>query len=173
MKLTGDITMQTLPEFKTILYATDLGKNTRPVFRSALSLAQKYNAKILMLHVVEPMTSAMQAVVDTYLPAGEAEKVYQDGMRSVLDEMKNRLEDFCKDELDSPRIVDGLVKEIIVVSGRTSEEILKTAEKHKADIIVMGKSSRSVFGSEVSGSSSRRVSRHANIPVLMVPNFPE
>ena len=84
--------MQTLPEIKTILYTTDLGDNTRPVFLTALSLARQYDARIIMLHVVEPMTSAMQAVVDTYLPAGEAKKVYQDGMKSVLSEMKNRLE---------------------------------------------------------------------------------
>ncbi len=162
--------MKTLPEFKTILYTTDLGDNTRPVFRTALSLARKFDARVIMLHVVEPMTSAMQAVVDTYLPAGEAEKVYQDGMKSVLDEMKNRLESFCGDELESPQELARLVKDILVVSGRTSEEILKIAKKYKADIIVMGKSTRSVFGSDVSGSSTRRVSRHSTIPVLMVPN---
>ena len=165
----GEI-MKTLPEFKTILYTTDLGENTRPVFRTALSLAKAYEAQIIMLHVVEPMTSAMQAVVDTYLPAGEAKKVYQDGMKSVLNEMKSRLQKFCDEEFESPEALQGLVKDIIVVSGRTSEEILKTAQKQQADIIVMGKSTRSVFGSDVSGSSTRRVSRHSTIPVLMVPN---
>jgi nucleotide-binding universal stress UspA family protein len=161
------------PTIKTILYATDLGKNTRPVFRLALSLAQKYEANIVMLHVVEPMSSAMQAVVDTYLPAGEAEKVYQDEMKSVLTEMQKRLKNFCEEELHSPHVASGRVKEIVVVSGRTSEEILKTAEKHQADLIVMGKSSRSLFGSEVAGSSARRVMRHSIIPVLIVPNFPQ
>lgn len=162
--------MNSLPQIKTILYTTDLGKNTRPVFRTALSLAKAYEAKVIMLHVVEPMTSAMQAVVDTYLPEGEAKKVYQDGMKSVLGEMRTRLEKFCAEGFESPELLQGLVKEILVVSGRTSEEILKTAQKHQADIIVMGKSTRSVFGSDVSGSSTRRVSRHASIPVLMVPN---
>ncbi len=163
--------MPTLPEFKRILYATDLGKNTRPVFRSALSIAQKFDADIIMLHVVEHMSSAMQAVVDTYLPEGEAEKVYQDGMKSVLSEMKKRLEDFCREELDSPNIASGRVKEILVVSGRISEEIIKAADKHKADIIVMGKSSRSILGNDVTGSSTRRVTRHSKLPVLIVPNI--
>lgn len=162
--------MSALPEFKTILYATDLGKNTRPVFTSALSLATKYEASIIMLHVVEPMSSAMQAVVDTYLPEGEAEKVYKDGMKSVLSEMKTRLQKFSEEELDSPSTAAGLVKEILVVSGRVSEEIIKAAVKHQADIIVMGKSSRSVLGSEVAGSSTRRVTRHTKIPVFIVPN---
>lgn len=164
--------MPNLPEFKTILYATDLGKNTRPVFRYALSIAQKFEADIIMLHVVEHMTSAMQAVVDTYLPEGEAEKIYKDGMKSVLSEMKKRLEVFCEDELDSPDIASGRVREILVVSGRMSEEIIKAADKHHADVIVMGKSSRSILGSEVAGSTTRRVTRLSKLPVLIVPNIP-
>jgi hypothetical protein len=32
--------VSTLPEIKTILYATDLGRYMRPVFRHAISLAQ-------------------------------------------------------------------------------------------------------------------------------------
>jgi len=163
--------MQTLPEFKTILYASDLGKHTRPVFRTALSIARKYGANIIMLHIVEPMSPAMQAVVDTYLPDGEAEKVYQDGMKAVLTKMKQRLESFCKEELGSPSIQSGRVKEILVVSGNTSEEIIRVAEKHLVDLIIIGKSSSSILGSNVAGSTARRVSRLSSIPVLIVPNY--
>ncbi len=163
--------MPALPAYKTILYATDLGKNTRPVFRTALSLARKYEADIIMLHIVEPMSSAMHAIVDTYLPKGEAKKVYQDGMKAVLGVMKERLEKFCEEELESPSLTSGRVKEMLVVSGETSEEILKAAKKHMADIIVMGKSSSSILGTDVAGSAARRVSRHSNIPVLIVPNY--
>ena len=74
--------MQTLPNYKTILYATDLGEHTKPVFRTALSLAIKYDAKIIMLHVVEPMSSAIQAVVDTYLTEIDAKKIYRDNLQS-------------------------------------------------------------------------------------------
>lgn len=164
--------MPTLPEYKTILYATDLGKHTRPVFKAALSLARKYEATIIMLHVVEPMSSAMHAIVDTYLPKGEAKKVYQDGMKSVLSVMKERLEKFCKEELESPSLTSGRVKEMLVVSGDTSEEILKVSKKHLADIIIIGKSSSSILGNDVAGSTARRVSRHSMIPVFIVPNFP-
>ena len=84
--------MPNLPEYKTILYATDLGENTRPVFRNALSVARKYGANIIMLHVVEPMSPAIQAMVDTYLTDVDAKKVHQDGMRAVLEKMKERLD---------------------------------------------------------------------------------
>ena len=162
-----------LPEFKTIVYATDLGgDHTAPVFRTALSIAKKFNAKIIMVHVVEPMSPAIQAVVDTYLTEFDAKKVYQDGMKSVLETMKSRLKQFCDDELDS-RADDNInVKEMLIVSGNTSEEIVRVAEEHCADLIVMGKSTGNILGSDLVGSTSRRVPRYTNIPVLIVPNNP-
>ncbi len=162
--------MPTLPEYKTIVYATDLGDHTKPVFRSALSLAQKYGAKIIMLHVVEPMSSSIQAVVDTYLTEIDAKKVYKDNLQAVLGNMKQRLKDFCEEELNSHDFKSSHVDEVLVVSGRPSEEIIKKSKEHNADLIVLGKSSRSVLGSDVSGSTSRRVSRYSSIPVLVIPN---
>jgi nucleotide-binding universal stress UspA family protein len=159
-----------LPEFKTILYATDLGKQTRPVFRTAISLARHYEAEITMLHVVEPMSSAAQAIVETYLTDVDAKKIFQDNMRSVLKTMKSRLEKFCEEEEQSRDRKDIRVKELLVVSGRPSEEIIKAAQKHQADLIVMGKSTRRIFGTDIVGSTARRVPRYATIPVIIVPN---
>ena len=163
--------MPTLPEFKTILYATDLGSQTRPVFRSALSVARKYEAEIIMLHVVEPMSTALQAVVDTYLPEVDAKAVYKDGMKSVLENMKKRLEAFRREEIGAHDIKNARIKEMLVVSGKTSEEILRVADKYLADLIILGKSTRNIMGSDVAGSVARRVSRHSNIPVMIIPNY--
>ena len=91
-------------------------------------------------------------------------------LQAVLVKMKQRLKDFCRDELNSHEFKSSHVDEMLVVSGRPSEEIIKTAEKNQADLIVLGKSSRNVLGSDVSGSTSRRVSRYSSIPVLVVPN---
>ncbi len=159
-----------LPAYKTILYATDLGEHTRPVFRTAISIAQRYEAAIIMLHVVEPMSSATQAIVDTYLTEVDARKIYQDGMRAVLQTMKDRLRKFSADELQNQHMNDIRVKEMLVVSGRPSEEIIKAADRQKADLIVMGKSTRRIFGTDIVGSTARRVPRYATIPVVIVPN---
>jgi nucleotide-binding universal stress UspA family protein len=159
-----------LPEFKTILYATDLGEHTRPVFRTAISLARHYNADIIMVHVVEPMSSATQAIVETYLTDVDAKKIFQDNMRSVLQTMKARLQKFCDEEVQSRNRQDIRVKEMLIISGRPSEEIIKTAQKQQADLIVMGKSTRRIFGTDIVGSTARRVPRYATIPVIIVPN---
>ena len=162
-----------LPDIKTILYATDLeGEHTAPVFRTTLAIAEKFDADIIMVNVVEPMSPAIQAVVDTYLTEFDAKKVYQDGMKKVLDTMKSRLKEFCDKELDSRSDRNVNVKEMLIVSGKTSEEIVRVAEKHCADLIVIGKSTKDIQGADLVGSTARRVPRYTNIPVLIVPNNP-
>ena len=47
-----------IPEIKKILYATDLSENARFAFGYAASLANRYGAQIVMLHVIEEISSA-------------------------------------------------------------------------------------------------------------------
>ncbi|MDD2464078.1 MAG: universal stress protein [Desulfobulbus sp.] len=161
------------PEINTILYATDLGEQTRPVFRMAVSQARRYDARILMMHVVPPLGSTAQSIVDTYLSREEADKLHHEGMHQLLETMKVRLERFKQDEIMAYNINRVPVTEIIVVSGSyPCHEILRVAEEHQADMIVMGKSTHSFFHVDIMGTTARRVTRYSRIPVLLVPNNP-
>ena len=162
--------MKNNPQVKRILYATDLGEHTRPVFRFALSLADKYEAEVYVIHVAEPISATAEAVISTYLSETAAEEIQKSGMKEVHDHLKNRIKIFCEDESINNKSNPESVSEILVVSGKPSEEILRVAEDNGIDIIVMGKSSRKVRGTKVMGSTARRVSRHANTAVLVVSN---
>ena len=156
-------------QINTILYATDLGSETRRVFRYAIDMANYYKAEIVILHVVEPMSNTARAMINTYLSEGLSEELEKNSMKELLTEMKMRLKKFFEEECDTDLKDSVFVKELTVVSGRPSEEILRIADDQKADMIVMGKSSRRVRGMGVMGSSARRVSRHSTIPVLVIP----
>jgi nucleotide-binding universal stress UspA family protein len=162
--------MKNKPEISTILYATDLGKQTRPVFRHAMAMAKLYDAKIIMLHVVEPMSETTMAVVNAYLSKDLTDEVQKETMKKVIVNMKERLNKFYDDEC-AEGTQSARVKEVLVVVGKPSEEILRVAEEDKADIIIMGKSTRKVRGMRVMGSTARRVSRMSSVPVLVVPNY--
>lgn len=162
--------MKRNPTIKTILYATDLGDNTRPVFRHALGLAKLYDAKIIMLHVVEPVGETARAVISAYISQELSEEFLKESMQSLVVKMKDRLRRFYEEECDDEKVCAN-VKEVVVVAGKPSEEILRVAEEDKADIIVLGKSTRTVRGIRVMGSTARRVSRIAAVPVLIVPNW--
>lgn len=159
-----------VPAIQKILYVTDLGKHTRPVFLHALAQAENNDASILVLHVVEPMTETASAVIQTYLSEEQVEKVRKDGMKKVLNYMKKRIDKFLKEEVGGKSLKSEPIEEIIVVAGKPSEEILRVAEEHGVDMIVMGKSSAKVRGSMVMGSTTRRVNRLSKVPVLVVPN---
>lgn len=164
--------MKNNPTVKTILYATDLGENTRPVFRHALAIAKQYDAKIIMLHVVEPVGETAKAVISAYISQELSEELLNQSMQALVVKMKDRLRRFYEEECDDEKVCAN-VKEVVVVAGKPSEEILRIAEEDKADMIVLGKSARTVRGIRVMGSTSRRVSRIAAVPVLVVPNWPK
>jgi nucleotide-binding universal stress UspA family protein len=53
-----------IPEIKKILYPTDLSENARYAFGYAVSLANRYNAEITVLHVVEEISSFARSMVE-------------------------------------------------------------------------------------------------------------
>jgi nucleotide-binding universal stress UspA family protein len=108
--------------------------------------------------------------METYLDDEAARRFRKEGQREVLERMKERLRLFCKEELDSCAPDEALVTEILVSSGEPSEEILRLAEKHGADCIVLGTSTHGLLGGRKMGSTARRVTRHSKVPVMLVPN---
>lgn len=162
--------MSKSPKINTILYTSDLGGGTKPVFLHALAMAKQYDAEIVMVHVVEPMSDSAKAVIRAYLAKDVTNHVQKDLMEDTLVRMKKRLKGFYKAE-GMDKDYSKLVRKVHVVAGKPSGEILRIAEKEKADMIIMGKSTRKVRGIRIMGSTARRVSRMSRIPVLVVPNF--
>ncbi|WP_310600000.1 universal stress protein [Desulfobulbus sp.] len=157
------------PNMQTILFATDLGENTRSVFRLAVSQARRYNARLLVLHVVEPLGSTGTAIIANYLSGAAADRINKDMAEDILTIMKQRVETFCLEEMAAFGLDWTPVTEIMVASGNPAEEILDTAKKYDAGMIVMGTSTRSFLGNAIMGTTARRVSRYTSVPVLLVP----
>lgn len=162
--------MSEIPQYKTILYATDLGDRMRPVFRHAIGLAQHYQAQIIMLHVVEPLGSTGEAVLSAYLPNQDVEDLEHVGLKKVLAQMQQRLETFCKEEDilcadDSP-----IVSDVVVTMGHPAEEIIHQAVKHQADLVVLGSFGKHLLGRRVLGSTASYLVQSSPVPVMIVPN---
>jgi nucleotide-binding universal stress UspA family protein len=161
------------PDIKKILYATDLTDNMRPVFRFALSLADRYQAKISMLHVAEPLSPQVRWALETYMPEDEAHKLEREGLQKVRDKMRARLDEFCQQELGKDSEESHLISEISVISGRPAEVITKKSEEWDADLIVVGTHTDTSLGARLLGSTARKVTQLSKRPVLVVPVQPE
>jgi nucleotide-binding universal stress UspA family protein len=153
---------------KTILYATDLGKHTRPAFRMAVNLAMKYYAKILMLYVIEPLSTSAAAMVNVYFPSAEIEEIRGRSVEELHEKINERIEKFCEEELDGKPFPGGK-PEPYIVEGNPAATIIKTADKLNADLIVLGSHSHSTLDSLFIGSVANKVINRSSKPVLLVP----
>ena len=157
------------PEIKTIVYASDLGQHTRPVFQHAIALAQKFEAKIVVVHVMEPLGVSAQAIIDSYLPEGSYAELHQEGFAKSRALMKERVEKACEEELGVSADESQLIDSIEVLEGFPAQAIYDLAKQRGAQMIVMGAHGHSRLGEWFIGSTARKLTHMSKIPVLLVP----
>lgn len=160
-----------LPKIERILYTSTLSPKAPYIFRYAISQAQHYQASIYFLHVMEPMSSFAQSIVEQYLSEEQKQKLQQDNLDWLKDKIQSRIHNFCAKEtcdLDS----QDPVQEILIKQGQPAETILKTAQNLNADLIIMGAHRKTRFIPGFLGSTTRRVIDNSQIPVLCI-NTPQ
>ncbi|AJQ95150.1 universal stress protein [Gynuella sunshinyii] len=156
-----------LPKIKTILYASDLGNHTRPAIRTAAAIAVSHQAKIIYLHVLEPITNTARSLVSSYISEKEINERLQQNKDEMTEYMQKRIAKFHEEELSEEE--NQLETRVMVKIGRIEEEILKVAEEQGADMIVMGSRTHSGVGQFMMGSSANKIVHTSSIPVLVVP----
>jgi nucleotide-binding universal stress UspA family protein len=158
-----------IPQIKKILYATDLTKNSAYAFYFASDLAQKNDARIVILHSIEPISTQV------YLEAGsEGEAAMKKGREAArqddVAEIKKHLEEFCRKIASQTGLLcASLVSEVIVKEGYAVEEILNTADEKGCDVIVLGTHGKGWLSREFLGSVARSVIEKARKPTFLIP----
>ncbi|MFZ1640811.1 MAG: universal stress protein [Candidatus Contendobacter sp.] len=158
-----------LPQIKTILYTTALGPHTRPVFRFAVGLARQHGARIVLLHVVEPLNNSVRFLMESYLSPDKARELHYEATRGILEKFHKRLEAFCTEELGATLEQTEVISEIRVISGVPYEVILHEADHCEADLIIMGTHAGATRHMDFLGSTTRRLTLRSKRPVLIVP----
>jgi nucleotide-binding universal stress UspA family protein len=157
-----------LPKFKTILYATGLGAGAPYVFRYALSLAQKYDARIRIIHGREPLSASAQNMADLYMFQETAEDVFEKASKEAEEKIFANLEDLCTKELCNDPQGRQRVEDITVAKLPPKQAILEEAAKYDVDMIVMGSHRHSVLADAMLGTTTLKILHSTNIPVFVV-----
>ena len=136
----------------TIVCPVDYSDCSKRALRYAGALAEHFGARLVVLHVFDPMLVAASTVqqVDLLGPDGE-------------DELRSFVEDQLPASVSNRRLVR------VLTMGSPSMEILKTARSRTADLLVMGTHGFSGVRKLVYGSTLQAVLAGAPIPVLAVP----
>lgn len=139
--------------YKDILLPVDLDNEAtwKKAITAAVELCQAFGAN---LHVMTVVPDFGMSIVSQFFP--------KDFEKKALATAKTDLQAFAK------KHVPGDVKvQHIVAHGTIYEEVLNTAKKIKADLIVMG-SHRPELQDYLLGPNAARVVRHAPMSVLVV-----
>ena len=170
--------MKQTVNIENILYATDLSENARYAFAYAMSLADRYKAKMTLLHVLPETHDLLDKSVIGYISEDQWEAIkeshYQDAKealigkrrdRAVIGEILDQFSEKAKADFGDHAI---LSDEIIVKRGNPVELILETADENSCDLIVMGTHGQGSLVDAMMGSTARRVVRRSQKPVLVV-----
>jgi len=154
-----------VPKIKRILYATDLTKNSLYAFFYATDMAKKYDARIVMLHAVEP-----PLMYFTPISLQTAEKAKEQEQEIDLKEMKERLQDFCERmDVHLGYSCTDLVSDILVPVGYAVEEILNTADEKACDVIILGSHGKGFLKQTLLGGTAASVLERSRTPVFVIP----
>jgi nucleotide-binding universal stress UspA family protein len=145
-----------IPKINRILYTTDLSLNASYVFRYACNSAEKHDAKIDILHVVQP-----EGGMGFSSPPADKE--------ALIKKLNNRIDILTKQELkENPSFVNR-VSEILVKTGDPVDVIIQTVKELKPDILLMGTHSKGVVEKALLGSVATKVLKRIRIPVYIIP----
>lgn len=136
-----------------ILVPIDFSPDADQALEYAIELAQKLQAGLMLLHVIQltPMTAGdmFGYSLEVYLEAMESEA--QKRMQALLHRVHR----------------EGLQGEMTIVQGVPFQAIVDMAESQDIDLIVMGTHGRTGLSHALMGSVAERVVRLAPCPVLV------
>ena len=159
-----------IPEFKKILYATDLSEGARRALGYAASIANRFGAGVTILHVIEDTSPYQDSLVINILGEERWQQLRAENEEKIISMIKDRVKNFCDEISKEMPACPFITDEIIVKIGHPVEEILRMAKDIQADMLVLGARGQGIIADTLLGSVSRRVLRRSKRPVLIVPH---
>ncbi len=137
---------------KHILAPVDFSENSRKGVEMARTLAREYGAKIDYLHTIEQQLHPSFQVIGI-----ESIFILNPELKQIT---REKLKEFCP--------ADGLSTEYHIIEGPSAPTIVDFASEHDTDLIVMATHGYTGLDHLLIGSTTERVVRMAECPVLTV-----
>jgi len=156
-------------KFKKILYAAALSSDSTETFRKAMELAETFDAKIHILHVVEELSPGAVAMLQWVDTEKITKKHYEDFQKHSVEKIRESIHEIC-DELfkDNPSCRQR-IEGITVSIGYPADEILNKLEDLDCDALIIGTHSKGAITHAFLGSVAERVLRRIRKPAIVLP----
>ena len=142
--------------YKRIVLLLDGSELAKRALPHAMALAEKFQAHLILLRVLEPLVEKLNLQGPGLDFAEEL----------TTDIVQNYMETLAKDVREQ-----GIEAEAVIISGRPHIEIIRYAENEQVDLIVFTTRGQSGVSRWLRGSIADRVARGSHVPVLIIPIF--
>ena len=158
-----------IPEFKSILYCTDLSENSSSAFRYAVSIAKATGAGIHVMHVLERLSEDAVITLQAFIQDDkQREAAIYERARTAKALLDERQDQFWQKVDEPDRALREMIKSVEVVESYPAEAILKRSRDRNCDLIIMGGHDRGA-SHHFLGSVAKSVLRRSDIPVMVAP----
>lgn len=154
---------------KTLLYASDLSEGSAYALNYAVKLAGMLDARVHILHALEPISEEARMTMRMFLSSKEAQrKAIKARKQTALEMLHERQREFWNDASPEVAALRDRVAGVEVIEGFSAEVILERAKTLPADMILMG-SHEHGFNHTFLGQTAKRVLRRSRTPTLIIP----
>jgi ACR3 family arsenite efflux pump ArsB/nucleotide-binding universal stress UspA family protein len=161
-----------VPEFRNILYATDLSETASHAVRYACSIGSCYGAGVTLLHVILDMLEefSTQAGIDLAETMGKKdwEDFHRKGIEKARQSIHQRIRETSRQVRQEIPQCPVTEESVTVKIGNPSAQIVSTAAEGGFDLIIMGTHGHGKLEEKIVGSIASEVIRKSDIPVLVV-----
>lgn len=145
--------------WKTILVPHDFSASANHATAIARNEAKAHGGTIVLLHVVDlPYQLSPDAVIVPEA-TGAPISVKQYAVQSAEAHLQDIADRLAK---------DGVTATGVIKVGTPVDEIIRTVDEHKIDLVVMGTHGRTGIRHLMAGSVTERVVRASRVPVLTI-----
>ena len=163
-------------DFKNILYTTDLSDTSLHAFSHAASLANKYNARLIILHIMEDY-DAIEPQLAGILMEDQWQKIKESHIREARETLSGKsrgnvivldaLTQFAENAQTGQNEKSFENDEVLVLFGDPVEKIIEISQAYNCDLIVMGSHGHNLL-QDIIGTTTRKVLRKSRIPILTI-----
>ena len=157
-------------EIKKILYATDLSTGSELSFHSAMEMAKKFDARLVVLHVIEELTPSTVSMLQWVQADKITKKHYDDFKAYSVDKIRASIQEICDKEIALDPACRQRIESIHVVIGYPADEILNKLDELNCDAVIMGTHSKGAIAHTFLGSVAERVLRRVKKPAFVFPS---
>ena len=140
---------------KKITCCVDFSENAGFALQRAMELAEKFRARLYVIHVLPPAVNPLETEADWVIP----EEPKKSLILKIEEKMAQAYGSKISKEIDS---------ELLVLDGHVSSEIIRFLEEKKIDLVVLGSYGASGMGLVLFGSVANRVAHKAPCSVMIV-----